>query len=119
MTIIDRRNGIDGRESVVRTWPADAIKRVNSSSNNNWDAFVSVTPKYEDPYPLSDKYFLVSRMTGKGEQIGIYLRIRLVMKLCSMLKGRAVTILYLSDQECVRWSCHLDGILKVRWERFM
>ena len=30
-------------------------------------------PKYEDPYPLSDKYFLCSRMTGQGEQMGIYL----------------------------------------------
>ena len=32
-----------------------------------------VNPKYEDPYPLSDKYFLCSRMTGQGEQMGIYL----------------------------------------------
>jgi hypothetical protein len=32
-----------------------------------------VRPKYEDPYPLSDKYFLAARMTGRGEQMGIYL----------------------------------------------
>ena len=32
-----------------------------------------MNPKYEDPYPLSDKYFLCSRMTGEGEQMGIYL----------------------------------------------
>ena len=30
-------------------------------------------PKYEDPYPLSDKTFLASRMTGKGEEMCIVL----------------------------------------------
>jgi hypothetical protein len=29
--------------------------------------------KYEDPWPLSDKYFLCSRMIGQGEQTGLYL----------------------------------------------
>ena len=70
LTIIDRRQGIDGRAGVVRTWPKAAIDRVGKG---NWDAFVSVRPKYEDPYPLSDKYFLCSRMTGRGEQMGLYL----------------------------------------------
>ena len=70
LAIIDRRLGIDGREGVIRTWPTDAINRVGKG---DWDAFVSVTPKYEDPYPLSDKYFLASRTTGRGEQMGIYL----------------------------------------------
>ena len=70
LTIIDRRLGIDGREPVIRTWPADAIERVGKG---NYDAFLSVKPKYEDPYPLNDKYFLCSRMTGRGEQMGIYL----------------------------------------------
>ena len=41
--------------------------------NGGFDSFTAVSPKYEDPYPLSDKYFLCSRMTGKGEQMGIYL----------------------------------------------
>jgi len=70
LTIIDRRLGIDGREPVIRTWPAGAIERVGKG---NYDAFLSVKPKYEDPYPLNDKYFLCSRMTGRGEQMGIYL----------------------------------------------
>lgn len=69
LTLLDRRQGIDGRDGVIRTWPADAINRVGKG---NWDAFVSVTPKYEDPYPLNDKYFLCSRMTGHGEQMGVY-----------------------------------------------
>jgi hypothetical protein len=70
LAIIDRRLGIDGREPVIRTWPADAIERVGKG---DFDAFLSVKPKYEDPYPLNDKYFLCSRMTGRGEQMGIYL----------------------------------------------
>ncbi len=71
LAIVDRRKGVDGREPVVRTWPSDAIKLVNQ--DGGYDTFTGVRPKYEDPYPLSDKYFLCSRMTGKGEQMGIYL----------------------------------------------
>lgn len=70
LAIVDRRRGLDGREPVVRTWPAAAIERVGKG---NYDAFTSVTPKYEDPYPLSEKYFLCSRTTGAGEQMGLYL----------------------------------------------
>ena len=70
LAIIDRRLGVDGREPVVRTWPAAAIKQVG---RGGWDAFKRYTPKYEDPYPLSENYFLVARQTGRGEQMGIYL----------------------------------------------
>ncbi|MBE0536536.1 MAG: hypothetical protein IH624_12795 [Phycisphaerae bacterium] len=70
IAIVDRRLGLDGRGPVVRTWPADAVDLVG---NGDFDTFVRVSPKYEDPYPLSDKYFLCSRMTGQGEQMGIYL----------------------------------------------
>ncbi|MCY2989003.1 MAG: hypothetical protein NTY19_14195 [Planctomycetota bacterium] len=70
IAIVDRRLGLDGRPPVLRTWPADAINLVGVG---NYDAYTRVNPKYEDPYPLSDKYFLGSRMTGKGEQMGIYL----------------------------------------------
>ena len=70
LAIVDRRLGLDGREPVVRTWPASAIDLVGQG---NYDTFKKCSPKYEDPYPLSDKYFLCSRMTGEGEQMGIYL----------------------------------------------
>jgi hypothetical protein len=70
LAIVDRRLGIDGREPVLRTWPVDAINLVGQG---NYDTFKKVNPKYEDPYPLSDKYFLCSRMTGTAEQMGIYL----------------------------------------------
>ena len=70
LAVIDRRLGIDGRAPVVRTWPPDAINLVGKG---NYDTYSRVRPKYEDPYPLSDEYFLCSRMTGRGEQMGIYL----------------------------------------------
>jgi len=77
ITIIDRRLGIDGRKPVVRTWPANAVNLVTEAGPRpdvyGFDEFTKVKPKYEDPYPLSDKYFLCSRMTGQGEQMGIYL----------------------------------------------
>lgn len=70
IAIVDRRLGLDGRGPVVRTWPAGAIELVGQG---DFDTFTRVRPKYEDPYPLSEKYFLCSRMTGHGEQMGIYL----------------------------------------------
>ena len=74
LAIVDPRLGLDGRKPVVRTWPAGAADLVRDpgTANNAWDAFLRVTPKYEDPSPLSDRYFLCSRMTGRGEQMGIY-----------------------------------------------
>jgi hypothetical protein len=77
LAIIDRRLGIDGRKPVIRTWVADAVNLVVEAGPGpdvyGFDEFKKVNPKYEDPYPLSDKYFLCSRMTGKAEQMGIYL----------------------------------------------
>jgi len=76
LAIIDRRLGLDARPPVVRTWPADAVKLVHDGSGKKdygFDVFTRVNPKYEDPYPLSDKYFLCSRMTGDGERMGVYL----------------------------------------------
>lgn len=70
LAIVDRRLGLDGREPVLRTWPAEAIELVGQG---NYDTFVRVRPKYEDPYPLSENVFLCSRMTGRGEEMGIYL----------------------------------------------
>jgi len=70
LAILDRRLGTDGRPAVIRTWPAQAIELVD---RGNYDTFVGVRPKYEDPYPLSSRYFLCSRMTGQQEQMGIYL----------------------------------------------
>ena len=77
LALLDYRLGVDGRGSVVRTWPAQAVDLVQQhgprSDVYGFDNFKRVQPKYEDPYPLSDKYFLCSRMTGQGELMGIYL----------------------------------------------
>jgi hypothetical protein len=75
LAILDRRYGLDGRAPILRTWPASAIKLVSDpgAPNGGFDSFTAVSPKYEDPYPLSDKYFLCSRRTGKDEQMGLYL----------------------------------------------
>ncbi len=70
VAIIDRSRGVDGREPVVGTWPADAVTLVGKG---NYDMFKQVKPKYEDPYPLDDDYFLASRQVGKKEQMGIFL----------------------------------------------
>ncbi len=70
LAIVDRRLGIDGRAPVIRTWPPSAIDLVGKG---NYDTYTRVRPKYEDPFPLSDQYFLCVRMTGQGEQTGIYL----------------------------------------------
>jgi hypothetical protein len=70
MAIIDRRKGVDGRVPVVRTWQASAI---NFVERGGIDTFHRVNPKYEDPFPLSDKYFVVSRAVDRGEQMGVYL----------------------------------------------
>ncbi len=70
LAIVDRQLGLDGRGPVLRTWPAAAINLVGQG---NYDTFISVQPKYEDPYPLSSDTFLCSRAVGNGEQMGIYL----------------------------------------------
>ncbi len=70
VAILDRRRGVDNKPAVVRTWPAEAIGLVD---RGDYDTFTRVQPKYEDPYPLSDKHFLASRMTGQRERMGIYL----------------------------------------------
>jgi hypothetical protein len=71
LAIIDRKVGVDGREPVVRTWPADAIDLVGKG---NYDMFTRVKPKYEDPWPLSDTTFLVTRQITPGKALtGIFL----------------------------------------------
>ncbi len=78
LAIIDRRLGMDNRPPVVQTWPADAINLVGpgdpgSPEHYGFDLFTQVNPKYEDPYPLDDAFFLCSRTAGAGELMGLYL----------------------------------------------
>lgn len=73
LAILDRNRGLDGPDPVVRLWPPDATKLIRQSGWELFDAFTSVRPKYEDPYPLGPGHFVASRMTGNGEEMGIYL----------------------------------------------
>ena len=70
LALVDPQLGLDGRVPVVRTWPAGAIELVGEG---NYDTFTRVPVKYEDPYPLDAEHFLCARMTGRGEEMGIYL----------------------------------------------
>lgn len=71
IAILDRRRGLDGREPVVRTWPVSAVERVGQGG---LDSFTAVYPRYEDPYPLSDRYYLCSRMVSFADpRMGIFL----------------------------------------------
>ena len=70
IALVDRRLGIDGREPVLQTWPPEAIDLVGQG---NYDTFIPIPQKFEDPYPLSSEWFLASGMTGQGEQMGIFL----------------------------------------------
>ena len=70
LAVIDRRLGVDGRPSVVRTWPASAVELVGQG---DWDTFKRVRPRYEDPWPLSEKHFLCAGTIGEGERTGIWL----------------------------------------------
>ena len=72
MAVVDRQLGMDGRSGVVRTWPAAAIDHVRSQGGFACDDPLETRLKYADPYPLSEKYFLCSRMTGRGWDMGIY-----------------------------------------------
>ena len=85
MVVVDRRRGLDGMEPVVRSWPSDISQLMPNPSGVPEkpsgghphaaliDTFAGMPVKYEDPWPLSEKYFLCSRMTGDGEQTGLFL----------------------------------------------
>ncbi len=82
--IIDRRKGLDGTKPIIHSWPKDIASLLSNRRNygegksrhhpagGQIDNFKQLKIKYEDPYPLSDKYFLCSR-TIEGERTGIFL----------------------------------------------
>ena len=73
MAIVDRRLGMDGRKPVVRTWPPGAMNLIRAGGRFDCDSFARFRPKYEDAWPLSDKYFLCARTIGRGDDTGIFL----------------------------------------------
>ena len=58
LALIDRRKGVDGKSSVVDIWPSYSYDLIDKG---NWDAFRKIDTRYEDPFPLTENLFLVSR----------------------------------------------------------
>jgi hypothetical protein len=73
VVLLDIARGVDNAGPVLQTWPASSVNLIRPEANNYWDAFMGTSPKYEDPYPLSPEFFLVSRLVGPGEKTAIYL----------------------------------------------
>lgn len=79
LTLLDRSQGVDGKQAVVKIWPSEAIDLIGEG---NWDTFMRLNVRYEDPFPINEKYFLVSKSIllkkGNGhhpekEKMGIFL----------------------------------------------
>ena len=58
MALIDRKQGVDGEAPVLQIWPKESRSLMK---NGNLDSFKWVKTFFEDPYPLNEEYFLVSR----------------------------------------------------------
>lgn len=59
LAIIDRSLGVDGKDPVVRTWPANFRDRIHTDKED-YDSPNGIVRKYEDPYPLDAEHFLCS-----------------------------------------------------------
>lgn len=73
LALIDRRKGINSEQAVLQTWPPSAAKLFG---RGGFDAHAGVAPKYEDPFPLDDHFFLVSRQLRadrSDERMGLFL----------------------------------------------
>ena len=75
LAVIDRSLGVDGQDAVEMTWPASVKSAIGEPGDSiNIDAYVKLGVKYEDPQPLDENYFLVSRtIPGRNNKMGIYL----------------------------------------------
>jgi len=68
LAIIDRSKGVDGREPVLRTWPESLIDHIKIEGN--YDAVKNlVRRKYQNPYPLSDDFFLAVCENGGLDEL--------------------------------------------------
>ena len=74
-TVIDRSQGVDGAKAVEFTYPASSKANIKESGQSkNIDAYNELEIKYEDPQPLDENFYLVSRQINAGvSKMGIYL----------------------------------------------
>ena len=66
--LIDRSLGVDGREPVLRTWPASYRDRIHAGGNEDFDSTRSLVCKYADPFPIDGRSFLAVRQNGRGSE---------------------------------------------------
>jgi len=75
MAIVNARLGMDvdahNRKPIIKIWPANHINLIGRSGYDHFG--MRTRPRYCDPYPLNDKYFLCSKETGRGVQMGLFL----------------------------------------------
>ena len=73
--LIDRTLGVDGKEPVLRTWPASYRERIHAGGYEDFDSAKSLVCKYADPFPIDDRHFLAVRQNGgaNGEMSLVYL----------------------------------------------
>jgi len=78
LTLLDRSKAVDGEAAVVTIWPAEAREYIGKG---NWDQFMHLQVRYEDPFPLNEENFLVSKsvmlekpgMHPQKQKMGIFL----------------------------------------------
>ena len=80
MVLVDPSRALEGFEPIVRSWPADISGYMSQWDQvgrigGGYDSFRALRVKYEDPWPLSEKYFLCSRsLDGRRTgEMGIFL----------------------------------------------
>ena len=79
LAILDRRQGSEGSAPIARIWPASARSLIADAGDQyagsgGFDNFTQIALKYEDPYPVSETTFLVSRMLSVGtDEVGLFL----------------------------------------------
>ena len=79
VALVDRRLGVDGKEAVLMTWPPETRDWVVAEPHPGdpikplvrYDVFGGIPRKFEDPWPITDDFFLAAGVV-EGEQTGIW-----------------------------------------------
>ncbi len=65
VALLDRSKGVDGEQSVVKIWPEKARSLIGKG---NYDTFMQLDVRYEDPFPINESNFLVSKSIYKEKK---------------------------------------------------
>lgn len=71
LAILDRSKGVDGKEPIVYTWPQSLRDQFKIEGDFDY-TWRKVSPKYEDPFPLTKDFHLCAR-TVSGGKTGLFL----------------------------------------------